>query len=79
MYSWDCDGVLKLTVRERDVMLLVAGGHSNKEIAESLVIQEVTVKAHIQNVLRKLKLNNRTQMAVCAARLWPEELFEENS
>jgi DNA-binding NarL/FixJ family response regulator len=77
MHSWDADGVLKLTDRERDVMLLVAEGCSNKEIAGTLIIQEVTVKAHLQSVLRKLGLSNRTQVAVCAARLWPEKLFTE--
>jgi len=77
MNAWDVDGILKLTERERDVMLLVAEGHSNKDIADRLAIREVTVKAHVQSVLRKLQLNNRTQMAVCAARLWPEKLFPE--
>jgi len=77
MNSLDVDGVLKLTERERDVMLLVAEGCSNKEIAGQLVIREVTVKAHVQSVLRKLRLNNRTQIAVYAARLWPEKLFKD--
>ena len=78
MSAWDQDGILKLTSRERDVMLLVAEGFSNKEIASRLSIREVTVKAHLQSVLRKLRLNNRTQVAVCAARLWPEELFGDS-
>jgi NarL family two-component system response regulator LiaR len=55
-----------LTERENEVIRLVAQGMSNREIAESLVISEKTAKAHISNILGKLGLDDRTQMAVYA-------------
>lgn len=56
----------QLTEREREVILLVAQGKSNREIADALVISEKTAKAHISNILGKLTLDDRTQMAVYA-------------
>jgi NarL family two-component system response regulator LiaR len=55
-----------LTERERDVVQLVAQGKSNREIAEALTISDKTVKAHISNILGKLGLEDRTQMAIYA-------------
>jgi NarL family two-component system response regulator LiaR len=55
-----------LTERELDVVHLVAKGCSNHEIAESLVISEKTVKTHISNILGKLHLEDRTQLAIYA-------------
>ncbi len=55
-----------LTERESDVIRLVAQGKSNREIAETLVISEKTVKSHITNILDKLHLVDRTQAAVYA-------------
>ncbi|HET8523747.1 MAG TPA: LuxR C-terminal-related transcriptional regulator, partial [Thermomicrobiales bacterium] len=52
-----------LTARELDVIRLVAMGHSNQEIADTLFIGVTTVKSHIRNVLRKLGLNSRTAIA----------------
>jgi DNA-binding NarL/FixJ family response regulator len=48
------------------VIRLVAQGKSNREIATVLVISEKTVKAHISNILGKLGLEDRTQMAIHA-------------
>jgi two-component system, NarL family, response regulator LiaR len=56
----------QLTDREGEVIRLVARGKSNREIAEILVISEKTAKAHISNILGKLGLEDRTQMAVYA-------------
>jgi NarL family two-component system response regulator LiaR len=58
--------VLPLTQREREVIRLVALGHSNREIAEALVISEKTAKAHVSNMLGKLGLEDRTQLAIYA-------------
>lgn len=55
-----------LTPREREVLQQVVEGTTNKEIAEALFMSEHTVKIHIQNILDKLHLKNRIQMAVYA-------------
>lgn len=58
----------RLTLRETEVLRLIARGHSNKEIAVALVISEKTVKAHVSNILQKLHLADRTQAALYAVR-----------
>jgi len=55
-----------LTERELEVIALVASGLSNREIAETFVISEKTVKTHIGHVLAKLELKDRTQLAIYA-------------
>ncbi len=55
-----------LTERELDVLRLVSQGKNNKEIAEQLVITEMTVRTHVSNVLSKLHLASRTQAALYA-------------
>jgi DNA-binding NarL/FixJ family response regulator len=57
-----------LTPRETQVLRLVAMGLSNQEIADALEISIETVKEHVQNLLRKLSLGDRTQAAVWAIR-----------
>ncbi len=52
-----------LSDREREVLVLLAQGASNKDIAEKLTITEGTVKNHVSNVLGKLRAENRTQAA----------------
>ncbi len=67
----------QLTEREMEVIHLVAHGKSNREIAEILVISDKTAKAHISNILGKLNLEDRTQMAVYAIKnglVKPDEL-----
>ena len=59
---------MPLTPRETQVLRLIAMGLSNREIADSLEISVETVKEHVQNLLRKLSLNDRTQAAVWALR-----------
>ncbi len=57
-----------LTERELEVLRLVARGMSNKEIADSLVLSEKTVKTHVSNILQKLHLADRTQAALYAVK-----------
>ncbi len=57
-----------LTVREVQVLKLLAGGRSNKQIAHQLKISEETVKNHVSNILSKLNLTSRTQAALYAVR-----------
>ncbi len=56
----------ELTERELDVLKLIANGLTNNQIAEKLVISENTVKGHVSNILSKLHLADRTQVAVFA-------------
>ena len=53
-----------LTDREQEIAALVAQGLSNKEIARELGVSANTIRSHISNILRKLKLTNRTQIAI---------------
>jgi two-component system nitrate/nitrite response regulator NarL len=56
----------RLTPRERETMVCLARGESNKEIARTLNVAESTVKIHVQNILKKLSLTSRVQIAVYA-------------
>ena len=56
----------ELTARELDVLKAIVAGRSNKEIAAGLAISEATVKTHINNVLSKLGVTDRTQAATTA-------------
>ena len=55
-----------LTQREREVICWVARGCNNHEIAQKLVISDKTVKTHVSNILSKLNLGDRTQLAIYA-------------
>jgi DNA-binding NarL/FixJ family response regulator len=57
-----------LTDREREVLVLVAQGLSNQQIADSLVISERTARTHVSNILGKLGVASRTQAALLAIR-----------
>jgi DNA-binding NarL/FixJ family response regulator len=61
-------GVASLTAREREILVLVGRGQSNREIADTLAISERTARTHVSNVLTKLQLSSRTQAALLAIR-----------
>jgi DNA-binding NarL/FixJ family response regulator len=62
-----------LSEREIEVTKLVGQGATNAEIAATLYISEGTAKNNVSKILRKLGLRDRTQLALYAARRWPEE------
>lgn len=55
-----------LTEREREILVLVARGLSNDEIAKHLVISPATVKTHVARIMQKLDAHDRAQLVVCA-------------
>jgi len=60
----DLDPVEQLTTREREVLILLGEGLSNKEIAKNLFVSEYTVKKHVNRILAKLELKGRVQAAL---------------
>lgn len=65
-----------LTAREIEVLKLIANGLANSKIAKQLVISENTVKGHVSNILSKLQLTDRTQVAVYA---WQQGIVRRDS
>ena len=65
------DGV-RLSPREREVLSHVVEGHPNKVIAWRLGMSEATAKVHLQNLMRKIRVENRTQAAIWALANLPE-------
>jgi len=57
-----------LTPREKEILMCVGAGKTNREISDLLVIAENTVKNHMKNILEKLQLSNRVQLAAYAVR-----------
>ncbi|MEX0680510.1 MAG: response regulator transcription factor [Balneolales bacterium] len=64
---------IRMTVRERQVIELIAEGLTNKEIAQKLHISSYTVKSHVHNILEKLTLHNRLQIAKYAHNIDTED------
>jgi two-component system nitrate/nitrite response regulator NarL len=56
----------ELTRRQRDVLALISHGKSNKLIADALTMSESTVKAHVKQIIKRLRVSNRTQAALLA-------------
>ena len=57
-----------LTAREKEVLILIAEGRSNKDIAQHLVISERTARTHVSHLLTKMGLTSRTQAALLAVK-----------
>lgn len=55
---------VSLTPRELDVLYCIALGMSNKQIAQNLFISTTTVRSHVSSMIRKLNVENRTQLAI---------------
>jgi NarL family two-component system response regulator LiaR len=68
-----------LTERELDVLLCIARGFTNQEIANTLFISDRTVRTHVSNIFSKLHLANRTQAALYALREGLTSLEEATS
>jgi NarL family two-component system response regulator LiaR len=63
-----------LTIREKEVLMLISDGKNNKDISEELHISIKTVKTHVSNLLMKCELEDRTQLAIYAHRKgWVEK------
>jgi DNA-binding NarL/FixJ family response regulator len=60
---FDADG-MSLTPREREIVMAVADGHSNKRVASDLGIAEGTVKLHLHKAYKKLGVTNRVQLSL---------------
>lgn len=68
-----------LSVREAEILVQVASGRSNRQIAEQLFITENTVKNHIKNILAKLSLDNRVQLTSYAIRHGLTQISQKKS
>jgi DNA-binding NarL/FixJ family response regulator len=64
--AWESEQLRQLTEREREVLLLVAGGASNQDIAEGLVISPHTAKTHVNRIMSKLHARDRAQLVIQA-------------
>lgn len=71
----DKDKIEMLTRREKEILILIANGMINKEIANALRISERTVKNHISNIFKKIDVSDRTQAAVFAIKNDLVQLF----
>lgn len=58
-----------LTPKEKEVLMYVAKGASNQEIADKLCVRDVTVKTHLNSIFKKLKVANRTQAVLLAMQI----------
>ena len=65
---WSTNSLDALSDREREVLICIKEGASNREIAQKLVLSEHTVKSHLRSILRKLNISNRQQAAAYAER-----------
>jgi non-specific serine/threonine protein kinase len=75
--GWECSG--GLTAREREIVVLVARGLSNRDIAARLVISKRTVDAHVNHIFAKLGLSSRVQLTIWLRDRVPVRLVDELS
>ena len=71
---------LPITVREKEVLVNLAKGKTNKEISSKLMLSTSTVRNHISNIFTKLKISNRSQataIAIYSGLLTPETFLNE--
>lgn len=73
------DVLTSMTQREREVAALLADGHSNRSIAERLVVSQSTARFHVSNILRKLQLNSRAEVAMLFHESMHSQSREESS
>lgn len=64
--AWEDERLARLTLREREVLLLVAEGHTNQEIAAQLVISPHTSKTHVNRIMSKADARDRAQLVILA-------------
>jgi DNA-binding NarL/FixJ family response regulator len=69
VHDLEDEPTLALTPRQREILTLLAQGHSNKEIGLRLELAEITVKMHVSAIFRALNVANRTQAVLVARRL----------
>jgi len=63
LFTAASSGLAQLTIREREILQLISQGYRDREIAEGLHISEKTVQKHVQGILSKLGVQNRTEAA----------------
>ena len=69
----------ELTPRELEILTLLAQGHSNEEIAETLCVDCLTVRSHAHNIYSKMDVRNRTQAALKALALgWVRNPYHDS-
>jgi two-component system, NarL family, nitrate/nitrite response regulator NarL len=68
----DASGYASLSLQEKEMLSHVLEGHPNKVIARHLGVTEAAAKVHLESLLRKIKVDNRTQAAIWALANLPE-------
>ncbi|MBO5947987.1 response regulator transcription factor [bacterium] len=67
--SFASEEIQPLTLKEKEILSKVTKGMSNQEIADELCVKDVTVKTHLNNIFKKLKVTNRTQAVLLAMQM----------
>ena len=73
---------LPITSREKEVLMHLAKGKTNKEISKTLMLSPSTIRNHISNIFTKLRISNRSQataIAIYSGLLTPQSFAEENA